>query len=558
MIRRIGLLSAVVFCALLVSENRPVLVDVTAKSGIAGFRNVQGGEPKAKLNIVEVMGGGAAFLDYDNDGNLDILLVRGASLSSFRKVGGDPVCALYRGDGHGHFQDVTHQAGLDSVKGWGMGVAVADYDNDGWNDILITGYGRNFLFRNNGNGTFQEVAAAAGLLGEGLWGMGAAFGDLNRDGNLDLYIANYLDYSLQRLPTPDASCNYRGVPVFCGPRGLPGERDGLYLNDGRGRFRNQSETLGIDPGKFYGLGVVIGDYDNDGWPDIFVANDLTGNLLYHNLGKAKFEQVAVTAGAALSEDGVEQGSMGVDFGDLNNDGWLDLYYTNASFQSNTLLLNNHDGSFTNITNMAGHGDTTHLYVGWGSLFGDLNNDGWEDIFVVNGHLYPEADRFELGLQYKQRALAFLNNHNKTFREVGLELGLSGRWKSRGLAIGDYDNDGKLDILINNLDDAPVLLHNEMPGNGHWLMVRCVGTKSNRSAVGARLILHAGKLQMIREIKAGNSYLSSNDLRVHFGMGDQTKADWIEVRWPSGLVERVENVKADQILTLEEGKSGGPK
>ena len=553
MIRYVGLTLSLALCAIPAGLESPKFVDVTAKSGIAGFRNVQGGDPNAKPHIVEVMGGGAAFLDFNNDGNLDILLVRGASLSSFR-TGGDAVCALYKGDGRGHFQDVTHQAGLDAVKGWGMGVAVADYDNDGWDDILVTGYMRNFLFHNKGNGTFDDVAAAAGIQGLGLWAMGAAFGDLDGDGNLDLYIANYLDYSVLKAPKADDSCNYRGVRVFCGPRGLPGERDALYFGDGKGHFRDQTEALGIDPEKWYGLGVLIGDYDNDGWPDIFVANDLTGNLLYHNLGKGKFEQVAVTAGAALSEDGVEQGSMGVDYGDLDNDGWLDMYYTNASFQSNTLLLNNHDGSFTIITNTAGHGDTTHLYVGWGTLFSDLNNDGWEDLFVVNGHLYPEADRFQLGLQYKQRALVFMNKHDKTFKEIGLELGLAERWKSRGLAVGDYDNDGKLDVLVNNLDDAPVLLHNELTSQSHWLMVKCVGTTSNRSAVGARLTLHAGKLQMMREIKAGNSYLSSNDLRVHFGMGDEGKADWIEVKWPSGLVERVENVKADQVVTLVEGKT----
>ena len=531
---------------------RPAFVDVTQKAGLAGFRNVQGGDPKTKPHILEVMGGGAAFLDYDNDGYLDILLVRGSTIANYRAKGGDAVCALYRGDGQGHFKDVTHDAGLDAVRGWGMGVAVADYDNDGWNDIFVTGYGRNFLFHNRHNGTFEEIAEKLGIKG-GQWSMGAAFGDLNRDGYLDLYVTNYLDYPLDRPPKRDDSCNYREVLVFCGPRGLPGQQDALYLNDGKGRFRNVASELKIDSDKFYGLGVVISDYDNDGWPDIFVANDLTGNLLYHNLGNAKFEQVAVMAGAAFSDDGVEQGSMGVDFGDLDNDGWLDLYYTNSSFQTNTLLLNNHDGSFTNMTNVAGHGSPTFLYVGWGTSFADLDNDGWEDVFVVNGHLYPEADRFQLGLQYKQRALVFLNTRDKTFREAGLELGLSQRWKSRGLAVGDYDNDGKPDLLINNLDDGPVLLHNEMPRVGHWLQVRCIGTESNRSAVGARLTLRAGPLTLTREIKAGTSYLSSNDLRIHFGLGQQERVDSLEIRWPSGRREKIRGIKADQVLRLEEGK-----
>ena len=559
----IWILMAVVICGLgarqwlsfeaAASGKAPAFVDVTERAGIAGFRNVQGGDANNKPHIIEVMGGGAAFLDYNNDGNLDILLVRGSSIDKFRNSGGDSVCSLYRGDGKGHFEDVTQAAGLSASHGWGMGVTIADYDNDGWQDIYVTGYGRNFLFRNRHDGTFEEVAEKAGIKG-GQWSMGAAFADLDRDGRLDLYVANYLDYPLDHLPSHDSSCNYRGISVFCGPRGIPGARDTLYVSDRNGHFRDATEELGIDPKKFYGLGVVASDYDNDGWPDIFVANDLTGNLLYHNLGKGKFEETAVPARAAFSEDGIEQGSMGVDFGDIDNDGWLDLYYTNASFQSNTLLLNNRDATFTNITNMAHHGASTYLPVGWGTSFGDLDNDGWEDVFVVNGHLYPEADKFALGLKYKQQPLVFMNNRDKTFREVGAEVGLTQGWKSRGLALGDYDNDGRLDVLINNLDDGPVLLHNEMPRAGHWLLIRCVGTKSNRSAVGARLTLRAGDLRETREIKAGMSYLSSNDLRVHFGLGQHQKVDTLEIKWPSGLVQTVQNIRADQIVTIEEGRS----
>lgn len=534
----------------------PAFSDVTEKAGLGAFRNVQGGDAVAKPHIIEVMGGGAAFLDYNNDGNLDILLVRGSSIEKFKKEGGDPVCALYRGDGKGHFDDVTKAAGLTGSHGWGMGVAIADYDNNGWQDIYVTGYGRNFLFRNRGDGTFEEVAEEAGVK-DGRWSMGAAFADLDRDGNLDLYVANYLDYPLEHLPVHDSSCNYRGFSVFCGPRGLPGARDAIYFSDGKGHFRNRTEELEIDVKKLYGLGVVAADYDNDGWPDLFISNDLTGNLLYHNLGHGRFEEAAVLAGAAFSEDGVEQGSMGVDFGDLDNDGWPDLYYTNSSFQSNTLLLNNHDATFTNITNLAGHGSSTYLYVGWGTSFADLDNDGWEDLFVVNGHLYPEADKFAMGLKYRQRPLVFLNQHDKTFREAGIQMGLSQSWKSRGLAVGDYDNDGRLDLLINNLDDGPVLLHNEMPRTGHWLVVKCQGTKSNRSAVGARLTLRAGELREMREIKSGVSYLSSNDLRVHFGLGSHERADVLEIRWPSGMVSKIENVRGDQILTIEEGKTHAP-
>jgi hypothetical protein len=432
-----------------------------------------------------------------------------------------------------------------------MGVAIADYDNDGWQDIFITGYGRNFLFRNRHDGTFEEIAEKAGVRGEG-WSTGAAFGDFDRDGNLDLYVAKYVEYPVDHLPEHTSSCNYRGISVFCGPRGLPGTRDVIYFGDGHGHFNDRTAELKIDPDKLYGLGVTVADYDNDGWPDIFVANDLSPNLLYHNLGKGKFEEVALTANAAFSSDGVEEGNMGADFGDFDHDGWLDLYYTTSSFQTDELLQNNHDGTFSNVTNPAGHGASTYSFVKWGTSFADLDNDGWEDLFVVNGHLYPEADKFDLGLVYRQRPLVFLNNRNRTFREAGLELGLSQRWKSRGLAVGDYDNDGRLDLLINNLDDGPILLHNEMPKQ-HWLLVRCIGTKSNRSGVGARLTLRAGDLQQTQEIKAGLSYLSSNDLRAHFGLGTHEKADSLEIRWPSGLVERVQDVRADQILTLEEGK-----
>lgn len=534
-----------------VAANAPRFVDVTAQAGLSAFRNVQG-SADAKPHIIEVMGGGATFLDYNNDGNLDILLVRGSTIEKYRKDGGDPVCALYRGDGKGHFTDVTRESGLEASHGWGMGVAVADYDNDGWQDIFIAGYGRNFLFRNRHDGTFEDVAEKAGVRGGG-WSMGAAFGDLNRDGYLDLYVTNYLDYPLDHLPVHDSSCNYRGISVFCGPRGIAGQRDSVYFGDAEGHFHDRSAELNIDPDKLYGLGVVIADYDNDGWPDIFVANDLSPNLLYHNLGKGKFEEVSLLANAALSPDGVEEGNMGADFGDFDHDGWLDLYYTTSSFQTDELLQNNHDGTFTNVSNTAGHGASTYLFVKWGTSFADLDNDGWEDLFVVNGHLYPEADKFNLGLVYKQRPLVFLNNRNKTFREVGVASGLTQAWKSRGLSVGDYDNDGRLDLLINNLDDGPVLLHNEMPLQ-HWLMVQCTGAKSNRSAVGARLTLQAGSLRQIREIKAGLGYLSGNDLRVHFGLGSLDKADWLEIRWPSGLTERIENIRADQILKVEEGKS----
>ena len=526
-----------------------VFTDVTREAGLASFRNVQGG--LEKRHILEVMGGGAAFVDYNRDGNLDIVLIRGSTIDSYR-AGGDPICVLYRGDGTGHFEDVTKDAGL-NARGWGMGIAVADYDNDGWDDLFVTGYSRNFLFRNLGNGRFEDVSVAAGV-SETQWSLGAAFVDIDRDGDLDLYVTNYVDYPLDRLPQA-GSCTYRGFPVFCGPRGLPGLRDALYINDGKGRFRNVAVERDIDPEKLYGLGVVAADYDNDGWPDIFVANDLTPNLLYRNLGNGTFEEVALTAGAALSEDGIEEGSMGVDFGDYNNDGWLDLYYTNSSYQTNTLLLNNTDRStFTNVTSAAGHGQSTYLAVGWGTAFVDLDNDGWEDLFVVNGHLYPEADRFAMGLKYKQPPLVFMNQLGRRFVEAAARFGLRQPDTSRGAAFGDYDGDGDLDVLINNLDGPPTLLRNDGGNRNHWLRIRCVGNRSNRSAVGTRLTLRAGGLQQTREVKAGASYLSHNDLTVHFGLGTNDHADWLDIRWPSGRTERIENLKANQMLTVEEGRA----
>jgi len=527
---------------------KPTLVDITREAGIAGFKNIQGGI--AKQHIIETMGGGAAFLDYDKDGNLDILLVRGSTVEHFRQ-GGDVVCALYRGDGHGHFQDVSAPAGI-SARGWGMGVVVGDIDNDGWEDIYITCYGPNKLFHNLGDGKFEEIASQAGLE-DPRWSVGASFADIDRDGDLDLYIANYLVYDPGTSSKPSASCTYRGFNVFCGPRGFPGSRDALFINDGKGHFKDVAIERNIDPESLYGMGTVIADYDNDGWPDIFVANDLTPNLLYHNLGKGKFEEVGVLAGTAFDENGIEEGSMAGSFGDFNNDGWLDLYYTNSSYQTNELCVNNKNGTFSIKSYALGHGESTWLYVGWGNVFADLDNDGWEDIFVVNGHLYPEADRFDMGLKYRQRKLVFMNLQGKTFKESNADWGpaVNQPDNSRGLVYGDIDNDGDLDLLINNQDGPPVLLRNDGGNRNHWLTVKCVGRTSNRSAIGTRVIVRTAAMQQTREIQAGNSYASTSDLRMHFGLGGVSLVDEIEIRWPSGKIEKQQKVKADQILVVEE-------
>ena len=524
-------------------------VDVTSDSGLQAFDGLQGSVTKE--HIIEVMGGGVAFLDYNADRNLDILLVRGSTIEQFER-GGDLMCALYRGNGQGNFEDVTVESGL-TARGWGQGVALGDFDSDGRIDFFLTGYGSNALYRNLGDGTFKEVARSAGIA-ESQWSLGASFSDVDRDGDLDLYVSNYLAYPLNRLPKRDANCNYRGFDVFCGPRGLTGLRDSLYLNDGRGNFEDVAAERLIDQERLYGLGVLVADYNNDSWPDIFVANDLTANLFYQNNGDGTFEELAVLTGTAFSQDGVEEGSMGVDVADIDQDGWLDLYYTNSSYESNSMLVNNGDGSFTNLTYASGHGRSTHLFVGWGVAFGDLDNDSKEDLFVVNGHLYPEADRFEMGLKYEQLWLVFMNQGNRQFLERGEDFGLTRRYKSRGLALGDYDNDGDLDVVVNNLDGPPTLLRNEGGNRNPWLLVDVRGSAGDRSAIGARVEATSGDTTQLREVRSSASYLSANDLRQHFGFGTDERVEQLTVRWPSGRTLSLEDVALNQVLIVEEPES----
>ena len=527
-------------------------VDVTLVAGIDFHLTCGGSE---KRYILESMCGGVAFLDYDNDGWLDILLVNGSTLEDMRR-GTSPTSKLYHNNRDGTFTDVTAKAGLNH-RAWGMGVCVGDYDNDGWEDIYITYVGGGVLYHNNGDGTFRDVTAAAGVGNTGRWGTSCAFGDYDNDGHLDLYVANYVDLDLNHLPEFGSSvfCQYRGIPVSCGPRGLPGGRDRLYHNKGDGTFEDVSERLGIDPNAYYGLGVVWGDYDNDGWLDLYVANDSSPSLLYHNNGDGTFTEVGVPAGVAFSADGREQAGMGVDFGDYDNDGWLDLVKTNFSDDTNNLYHNNGNGTFDDLGGASGFAPISVPFLGFGVRFFDYDNDGWKDIFVANGHVNPQVDAHQFGVTYAQRNFLFHNLRNGRFEEVGLRSGAVMRVPkvSRGLATGDFDNDGRLDVLVSHLDAAPSLLRNEGGNRAHWIRIKTVGSKSNRDGFGARVQVVAAGLTQIDEVRANSSYLSASDPRLHFGLGRATRVDLILIRWPSGQMDKIQNEQADQDLVIKEGQ-----
>lgn len=525
--------------------------DVTRTAGI-DFHLTCGSQEKRY--IMESMCGGVAVFDFDNDGWMDIYFVNGSTLEDMRAGKCHPG-KLYRNNHDGTFTDVTAKAGL-SRCGWGFGVAVGDADNDGWEDLFITYLDGAALYHNNHDGTFTDVTAKAGVGDSGHWGTSAAFGDYDNDGKLDLYVANYVDLDLDRLPEfgQGPFCQYRGIAVSCGPRGLKGGRDRLYHNNGDGTFTDVTEKLDIDSASYYGLGVLWLDYDHDGCLDLYVANDSSPSLLYHNDCHGAFNEVGMQAGVAYSADGREQAGMGIDSADYDNDGWPDIAKTNFSDDSNNLYHNDHGSEFVDLAGPAGFGSVSVPFLGFGVKFADLDNDGWPDIFVADGHVNPQVDQHSFGVTYAERPLLFRNLHDGKFQEIGARAGaaLTRRYVARGVAVADFQNRGIQDLLMTVLDGSPALLRNRTTGLGHWLRIKMVGVASNRDGFGAQVQIKAGSLAQSAEVRANSSFESASDPRLHFGLGKATRVDEITVRWPSGKIDRIGPESADQELVIKEG------
>jgi hypothetical protein len=530
--------------------------DIAEKAGLTAV-NVFGGVDTKKY-IIETTGTGVAIFDYDNDGWPDIFIVNGTTLEGFPAKEA-PTNHLYHNNHDGTFTDVTAKAGL-TATGWGQGVCVGDYDNNGWEDLYITYWGKNRLYHND-HGIFTEVAEKAGVAGSGkAWGTGCAFVDYNRDGRLDLMVANYMDFNIATAPKPGegGSCVWKGVPVMCGPRGLPGAKNILYENRGDGTFVDVSAKAHIDQtGGHYAFSVSTFDFDDDGWPDIYVACDTAPSILYHNNHDGTFTDVAVMAGVAFNEDGREQAGMGTTIADYNGDGRLDIFKTNFSDDTPTLYRNDGEGIFSDVTYAAGLGLHTQ-YLGWGTMFFDFDNDGWPDLVLANGHVYPEVDTFHLSSGYMEPRLLYHNNGNGTFTDITASAGpgFSTVSSGRGLAVGDFWNDGRMSVLINNVYAKPNLLANAAHYSNHWVTFKAAGTRSNRDGIGAKISVKAGGRTLVDEVRSGSSYISQNDLRVHFGLGLASKVDGVEVRWPSGLVEHFDHLGVDAIHVLKEGAGVG--
>ena len=530
-------------------------VDVGRQAGLT-VPNVWGGV-EHKRYIIEAKGSGLAFFDYDNDGWLDIYLTNGTRLGEKWPQGKTPTSQLFKNNRDGTFTNVTEKSRL-ARTGWQTGVCVGDYDNDGWDDLFCCFWGHNILFHNNGDGTFTDVTQMAGLYRERVhWGAGCTFLDYDRDGHLDLFVCNYIQLDPAQVNSPGeaAVCQWKGLPVMCGPRGLPGDTNFLYHNNGDGTFADVSEKAGIlKPGPRYSITAVAYDFDNDGWPDIYVAVDSQPSILYHNNHDGTFTDIAVAAGCAYSETGHEQAGMGVAVADYDCDGWFDIFKTNFSDDTCNLYRNNGDGTFSDVTFPSGIAVNSR-YVGWGCGFLDFDNDGWPDLMQINGHVYPEMVGHEVGESYKNPRIVYRNMGNGQFKDVSSVMGpgISERFSSRGAAFGDYDNDGDIDVLVLNLNDLPSLLRNDGGNKQSWIKIKLIGTKCNRTAIGARVRVLTGDHVQMDEVHSGSSVMSQGDLRLHFGLGKNETVDVIEVKWPTtGKLERFTKVKANQILTIKEG------
>ncbi len=528
-----------------------VYQDVTTAAGLL-HPTIYGGAQNTFL--LETTGCGVAFFDYDNDGWLDIFLVNGWRFGGFG-TGPTPTNRLYKNNRNGTFSDVTERAGL-IHSGWGQGCCIGDYDNDGFDDLFVTYWGQNVLYHNNGDGTFTDVTAAAGLhQARRRWNTGCAFVDYDRDGHLDLFVANYIDFDPATAPTPDSGpCLYKGLKVACGPPGLQGGVNLLYHNDGKGHFTDVSVAAGVTKASgTYGLGVLTLDYDNDGWPDIYVADDSNPSLLFHNNRNGTFTDVALQAGCALSDDGKPQAGMGVSAMDYDGDGQIDIFKTNFAGDTSSLYRNRGDGSFEDATFGAGLGVNTR-FLGWGCGFVDIDNDSWPDIFITNGHVYPEVVKLETEAGYRQRKIVYRNQGNGRFVDATASLGpaVMAPHAGRGCAFGDFDNDGDVDVVVNNVNEPPTLLRCDIAQPTHWVKFKLIGTRSNRSAIGARVKLVCGHRIQVDEVRSGGSYFSQSDLRLHFGLGAATHVDSVEVRWPNGLVQRFHDLPGNRIYRLREG------